>query len=164
MARVWDYLTMLGLASGKESEDGKTESTVKFGPCLTDYEIPLSKIPILQAILASLPEIDLKDRRGATDYIDFIQVSDLPVDCHLARGVDVFKRTFLAFKVLVEQKEECVMTLFQRYTDTLLPWVTAGPIKLCGAMDDAKWQDLSTLLTTGKLVVHSKNISTKHIS
>ena len=76
-----------------------------------------------------LPVLDLKNRMGLTDYIDFLLPDDLsaPIMC----GVDAYSRPFVAFKVqaqaqaqAVENREpyEIVGTFFQRFSDNMDAW------------------------------------------
>ena len=71
-----------------------------------------------------LPILDLKNRIGQTDYIDFLMPEELTHS--IMRGVDAYQRPFVAFKVQVqiEDKEpsEIVGTFFQRYSDNTDAW------------------------------------------
>lgn len=73
--------------------------------------------------------LDLKGRRGVTDYIDFIK------ECELSKsvmvGIDEFNREFIVIKFVVTQKDgkmiDCFQTFFRRYTDkNNHGWMGAG--------------------------------------
>ena len=70
-------------------------------------------------IYDKLPILDLKNRVGYTDYIDFIEVKDMPYS--IMKGSDIYNRPFVAFKVKTfdthtNETDEIVGTFFQRYT------------------------------------------------
>lgn len=71
-----------------------------------------------------LPILDLGNRSGHTDYIDFITTQEM--SSSIMRGIDVYKRPFIAFKVKVidanNVEQEMVSTFFQRYTDDIYNW------------------------------------------
>lgn len=74
-----------------------------------------------------LPVLDIGDRKGSTDYIDFIKAEDM--NYPIMRGLDCFNRAFVAFKVNIALKPgvddsfgtkvpgQIVGTFFRRYTD-----------------------------------------------
>lgn len=72
----------------------------------------------------NLPVLDVGKRNGLTDYIDYITVDDMtdPV----MKGVDCFRRPFLAIKVNTVNDEgetkKMVGTFFQRYSDNHVSW------------------------------------------
>jgi hypothetical protein len=73
----------------------------------------------------ALPIIDIKDRRGLTDYIDFLKKSDLSSPA--MRGIDCFNRPFIAFKAKNnETGEKFAQVIFQRYTKDESRWTFAG--------------------------------------
>lgn len=77
-----------------------------------------------------IPTLDIGDRRGWTDYIDFIRAEEMP--CPIMKGIDTFRRPFLAIKVtakyigsdteLIGKKFDLVGTIFQRYSDQSFSW------------------------------------------
>jgi hypothetical protein len=73
---------------------------------------------ILTEIYNLTPKLDIGDRRGSTDYIDFIRVEELTSP--VMSGVDCMNRKFIVFKT-----ENKFQTFFQRYTDGVL-WMGAG--------------------------------------
>ena len=64
------------------------------------------------------PNLCIGQRRGPTDYIDFIceeDMSDIPKG--IAIGVDIFQRPFISVRVLdTNNGEKSVHTFFRRYT------------------------------------------------
>lgn len=119
--------------------------------------------------LEELPVLDLKNRRGATDYIDFVKNDEMTSP--IMKGIDCFKRPFLAIKVKCTYKTEelepteVVGTFFQRYTDDESSWAFGTCY-----MTDIIWHDSRvrqniyselqtrlTLLTSGKKInsIHS---------
>jgi hypothetical protein len=72
-----------------------------------------------------LPILDLKNRMGHSDYIDFLQPEELTHP--IMRGIDAYRRPFVAFKVYVagpkdKDNYEIVGTFFQRYSDDTDAW------------------------------------------
>jgi hypothetical protein len=66
--------------------------------------------------LETLPILDLGDRSGATDYIDFIKPENLTAP--VMKGLDIHKRPFISLKIKRKDHDEVfVTTIFQRYTD-----------------------------------------------
>ena len=100
--------------------------------------------------------LDIGERRGQTDYIDFLSLDDfkpLEEKCGkslwVVKGRDCFNRPFMCFKMqqrdakAEDKMEDVVFTIFQRFSDDPLRWHVAG-----GAQ---RWLGL---------VVTDKNIST----
>ncbi len=70
----------------------------------------------LNDINTNYPILDIGQRVGHTHYIDFLEVDDLTHP--IMRGVDVFRRPFISFRVLNRNTGKLsVHTLFKRYTD-----------------------------------------------
>ncbi len=74
--------------------------------------------------LKRLLALDIKNRRGSTDYIDFIKVKDMT--SFIMRGVDCMQRPFIAFKVSYTDGKgkhfSVERTFFQLYTDNTYQW------------------------------------------
>lgn len=77
--------------------------------------------------------LDIKDRFGATNYIDFIKQSE--VTENIMKGVDDNERPFIVFKAELVYNtnntntkiiKKTFTTFFQRYTDNKLLWHTCG--------------------------------------
>lgn len=75
-----------------------------------------------QSKLDNLPEYNIGTRVGHTEYIDFLLPDELPYP--IMQGYDIFKRKFIAFKYIQNQKLR-VFTFFQRYLHNNL-WVIGG--------------------------------------
>jgi hypothetical protein len=95
--------------------------------------------PIQETLLARAREhgfqpqvLDLRDRRGHTDYIDFVTPADMK-ETPIKFGVDCFRRPFVSLLLQPvdehDQKQTTpfVITAFQRYTHDLHPWCVGGP-------------------------------------
>lgn len=78
----------------------------------------------------NLPVLDLGDRQGRTDYIDFLVPLDMKkelfkVPLNIQEFTDKFRRRGVAFHMVVKQEYEnvpegyeVVIAIFQRYTDS----------------------------------------------
>ena len=74
-------------------------------------------------------KLDLSERRGSTDYIDFINVEELG-DNDIMKGIDICSRKFFIFKASVIFSDGSVTrtctTFFQRYTGDENVWQTGS--------------------------------------
>lgn len=105
-----------------------------------------------------IPRLDIGDRMGWTDYIDFLKSEDLTFP--LMWGYDKYGRLFLAVRYHVDNPTtECskdrVTTVFQRYTDSEHPFVcgtcySSDSIFNMNLMTDNYWRILRSLIETGK--------------
>ena len=68
----------------------------------------------------TIPILDVGDRQGATNYIDFIDVDE--VTSPVMTGIDKFNRRFVVIKAQIED-HEYMQTFFQRYTNENL-WIS----------------------------------------
>lgn len=67
-------------------------------------------------------KLDLDQRCGGTDYIDFVTVGDMD-NKPIRVGVDCFKRKFISIMYREKKsRNKSVVTLFQRYTDNTERW------------------------------------------
>ena len=73
----------------------------------------------------SLHVLNIKNRCGKTDYIDFITRTDFPTNVKCVRGRDIYRRSFISIL-----HENGVLTLFQRYTDSFNYWTHGGKLPL----------------------------------
>jgi hypothetical protein len=81
-------------------------------------------------------EINIGERRGITDYIDFLKKDDFLNNYNVIYGEDYAKRFFISvlYKEVFEKKEMKekeekyynIMTLFQRYTNQPYFFVSCG--------------------------------------
>ena len=84
----------------------------------------------LRAIWDTLPILNLENRMGLTDYIDFLVPEDMSHS--IMKGIDAYRRPFVAFKVRAVRASEGpsgstgsslhVCTFFQRYSDDTESW------------------------------------------
>jgi hypothetical protein len=84
---------------------------------------------IRKIIAVPCPHLNIKDRKGATGYIDFIQENELG-DQAVMKGVDCIGRPFIAVKtefVLPNGRTvPAFSTFFQRYVDETFLWQCCG--------------------------------------
>jgi hypothetical protein len=79
-----------------------------------------------------LPVLDLGDRVGYTDYIDFLYWEDIPKS--IMKGIDRCNRNFLAFKLGLkivkedgsEKMKYFTQVFFERYSKNSDVWVSAS--------------------------------------
>lgn len=64
------------------------------------------------------PNLCIGQRRGLTDYIDFISCEDMSdIPQGVAVGIDIFQRPFICVRLLnVDNGEKSIHTFFRRYT------------------------------------------------
>ena len=78
----------------------------------------------LRAVWDTLPSLNLENRRGLTDYIDFLVPEDMSHS--IMKGIDAYRRPFVAFKIRTQKASEGstlhVCTFFQRYSDDNASW------------------------------------------
>jgi len=88
---------------------------------LIKFGYPLLLLYIFDPIkLYQIPIYPKKIYRGFTDYIDYID-SDYFIKSTIIRGKDEVNRPFISFYY-----NNKITTLFQRYTDNNMRWVTGG--------------------------------------
>jgi hypothetical protein len=76
---------------------------------------------------------NIGNKKGMTDYIDFIQPRDFPEKCNLMYGIDCYNRFFLTHCYKDTSENNYVMTLFQRYSDQHDFFVNGGDsLNECG--------------------------------
>ena len=69
-----------------------------------------------------VPILDIGDRQGDTDYIDFLTLDEVTEP--VMKGIDKFSRKFIVVKFMVDE-EKLMQTFFQRYTEGSL-WMGCG--------------------------------------
>ncbi|MDF2549116.1 MAG: hypothetical protein K0S07_183 [Chlamydiales bacterium] len=93
-------------------------------------EVKIRQPAILKALggllhVQQLPILNLKGQKGQFGYIDFIEPEMMSAP--VMRGIDIDQRPFIAFKYVINEGDEMaeyVETLFQRYSDEPLIWVS----------------------------------------
>jgi len=68
-----------------------------------------------------LPVLNLGDRMGSTDYIDFLQEKDMPLGSDLAVYKDKYGRAGMALHIKGGTLS-LVIAVFQRYSDSMSLW------------------------------------------
>mgnify|MGYP001264195569 CR=1 FL=1 len=66
------------------------------------------------------PRLDTKNRKGHTDYIDYIFIEEITNP--IMKGVDCYNRPFIVLKCMIDD-EIYGQTFFQRYTDNFNLWM-----------------------------------------
>lgn len=109
------------------------------------------------------PLLDIKERTGWTDYIDFIHEKELTSP--IMRGVDVFRRKFITVMVKIEGQIYS-QAFFQRYTDGL-GWMGARIgreiFSTCGGMKKFHYNFIDNLITKGEAVLPTKCVYGKDL-
>jgi hypothetical protein len=114
-----------------------------------------------QELFDKLQILDLGNKTNSNNYIDFIKLEDFPPKIKIMRGIDIFKRHFIAIKCKYrnyrsQKWNNCVFTIFQRYTNDPSLFVLVGnPVKISGGSssmsDGNKWEKINELLREGNL-------------
>lgn len=87
---------------------------------------------IMQNILSNdFPKLNVGNRKGVTDYIDYIEVGELTSP--IMKGVDCYKRPFVVLKCTVD-KDVYGQTFFQRYTNDSNLWMGCSLYGVCSFM------------------------------
>jgi len=101
------------------------------GNSLSESEIEELKYNIDLLNKLEFNNLDIKNKQGATGYIDFISLDE--VDHNVMKGYDVFNRVFFVIKAEIENSDgskiKTFTTFFQRYSDNKNLWHTAGNFK-----------------------------------
>ena len=104
-----------------------------------------------------IPILDLKGRRGPTDYIDFLVFEDLKYP--IMRGTDFARRKFIVIKSLVGGKPS-LDTIFQRYSNERYCWVNSGInclMNTCGGMQVESFKFIKKLIENGRAIMTEKD-------
>ena len=105
-----------------------------------------------------VPILDIGDKRGYTDYIDFIEITD--VSAPVMKGIDCFSRPFLVLKMKGKSDRgdeiDLFQTFFQRYTGDIGLWMGAGSsnhelFNTCGGMNSKHFTAIKEIIE-GKTV------------
>lgn len=101
-----------------------------------------------------VPILDVGNRIGSTDYIDYIKLDE--VTNSVMKGRDIFRRKFIVVKFKVDN--ECYLqTFFQRYTNGSM-WMGCGHatinlIDTCGGMDKDQVSFINNVINNGSSVM-----------
>lgn len=80
----------------------------------------------------NVPMLDVGDRIGDTDYIDYIKLDELI--CPVMKGIDLLLRPFIVIKFVIEGQIRH-QTFFQRYTNNEHFWITSNTFGTIPLMD-----------------------------
>lgn len=69
------------------------------------------------------PRLDLGQRVGRTEYIDFILPDELTAP--VMRGVDCLQRKFICIRIILSNGRKVATTFFQRHANNSDYWVSA---------------------------------------
>ena len=112
--------------------------------------------PPLEAVLKgrTLPRLNLGDRVGLTDYIDFLTPDDMTHP--IMEGIDAYRRPFVAFKLTVcradRPVEQVVCTFFQRFSDNTDSWAFGTNLWNFGILyNDSRVRDYDYALLEDRL-------------
>lgn len=98
------------------------------------------------------PRLDIGNRRGWTDYIDFIRQNEVTEP--IMWGIDIHGRPFAVIRFVGENKDgkdiHFMQTFFQRYTDSNL-WHGCGHgglelIDTCGGMSEIQFKHIREIV------------------
>ena len=115
-------------------------------------EIPDIKIP------DNIPVLNIGNRQGSTDYIDFI--TDDEVTSPIMTGVDMFNRRFIVIKAEIEGiNRKFMQTFFQRYTNGDM-WISDfrnNFIETVGGLTEDQILLIQDLLDGEEVVIEEKH-------
>jgi hypothetical protein len=108
----------------------------------------LSSNQTLNDVYNKLPILDIGQRHGHTDYIDFITLSE--VKYPIMKGTDCFRRSFIVIKCVIDNRV-IMQTFFQRYSDYTSGWMGCGHatsflIDTSGGMDQLQFKLIGELI------------------
>ena len=102
----------------------------------------------------TIPKLDIGNKVGFTDYIDFLRESDVPYP--VMRGIDTYNRPFFVIKFIIDNNYTLMQTFFQRYTNNSQLWhgcghATMNLIQTTGGMDNEQFKMIEDIIN-GKVV------------
>jgi hypothetical protein len=105
--------------------------------------------------LSNIPILDIKNRRGLTDYIDFLTWDE--VTNSIMTGTDFLGRRFIVIKMIINN-EKRMETFFQRYYNDLGTWQICGHttprvFSSTGGMNESQANFLKDMVEKGKTVL-----------
>ena len=111
--------------------------------------------------LFNVPILDIGDRQGNTDYIDFIEEDEMG-DNNIMKGVDKFNREFLVIRVKCNEKKY-FQTFFKRYSSDKSIWMGCSKFRsdfmiTIGGMNDNQFNFLNSLIKNGEITIHRNDI------
>jgi len=114
-------------------------------------------IIIMKLIHYNCSILDIGNRVGATQYIDFIKEDEVPYS--IMKGVDCLRRSFIVIKTSFILRDDTTIdimsTFFQRYTDEYLLWCGCGfMMNTEGGMSIEQIQLIYDLISNGYVDVN----------
>ena len=105
-----------------------------------------------------IPVLNIGNRQGGTDYIDFIHPNE--VNYPAMKGYDLFGRQFIVIKFFVDYKHICIQTFFQRYSNSNTHWQGCGHfgvnlIETYGGMNHLQFDFLKKILNGERLKLNN---------
>lgn len=115
------------------------------------------KSAIFKSIMnnTNIPILDIGRRKGATDYIDFINYHE--VNEPVMKGTDIYGRDFIVLKFVIDNI--CGMqTFFQRYSDSYNLWMGCGPsdkilMNTIGGVKQIQAQLIRDIINNGSSII-----------
>ena len=72
--------------------------------------------------------LDIGNKNGSTDYLDFISLDDVKNN-NIMKGIDNYERYFIVIKAFYEyptQNKNTFTTFFQRHSENQTLWIACG--------------------------------------
>ena len=106
-----------------------------------------------------VPNLDIGNRHGVTDYIDFIRIDE--VTHSVMKGIDKYCRKFIVIKFIVDG-EHIMQTFFQRYNTGKL-WMGCGHftrqlIDTTGGIKDNQIILITNIIINGNAIILKDHI------
>lgn len=106
-------------------------------------------------IIKNLPKLDIGLREGSTDYIDFLEWSE--INYPAMYGIDCYNRPFFVLKFRIDN-EFFMQTFFQRYSDNIYDWrgcghATENLINGFSGLNNHHKQFLMDLISNGENII-----------
>ena len=108
-------------------------------------------------LINKYPTLDTGNRNGLTDYIDYIELSE--VTDMVVKGSDLFNRPFFVIKYKIEGFDAvCIQTFFKRYSNTEYPWMgcghfTANLIDTSGGISTVQFRFMRDLIKNKEAII-----------
>ena len=109
---------------------------------------------------SKIPYLEIGNRQGHTDYIDFLKFDE--VTHPIMRGLDLWGRQFYVIKFLVNNEEKLMQTFFQRYSRIDSLWqgcghATVNLIDTSGGMSKEQFLFLEQIINGEKVKLEEKH-------
>ena len=113
---------------------------------------------LLREHLINVPILDIGNKVGHTEYIDFIPWDT--VTSPVMKGTDIFGRKFFVIKMIINDNK-IMQTFFQRYSNGKL-WMGCGHatmnlIDTCGGMSNEQFELIANIIKFGKAEINENH-------